>query len=55
MKIKEVKLNNIHLVSSDQVYEWVKTDQWSKRDFSMWLDMVKHQSFKQGVHAEGGS
>lgn len=43
MKLEEVKLNNIHLVSVDQVYEWVKAGQWSKRDFGNWISTREYE------------
>lgn len=41
MKLYEVTKENMHLVSAEQVYEWVKTGKWSKVQFLIWVSAIK--------------
>lgn len=48
MKLAEVKSDNIHLVSADQVFCWVKTGAWSVRVFRDWQDAIREQAYTDG-------
>jgi hypothetical protein len=48
MKLQDVTINNLHEVTSEQAFEWVKTGVWDKFAFLVWLGAVKHESYEAG-------
>jgi hypothetical protein len=36
-----LSLEDIQDINTDKVYEWVKTDQWKRKDFNAWLKAIR--------------
>ena len=49
MKLQDVNEFNLHKVPVKQVYEWVKTGQWSQKDFKKWFDVIVETVYRAVV------